>query len=90
MVTEPKNMDAREEKKINKKSFCGKVFSVLKQTYKACKQDHALGVGLIAVMITRMGTMVQTVTFNIWIRNYDCEPVPFPNCVANPSTLWQR
>jgi len=54
MVTEPKNMDAREEKKINKKSFCGKVFSVLKQTYKACKQDHALGIGLIAVMITRL------------------------------------
>ena len=37
MVTEPKVMDAREEKKINKKSFCGKIYSVLKQTLKACK-----------------------------------------------------
>jgi MFS family permease len=37
MVSEPKVMDAREEKKINKKSFFGKIYSVLKQTYKACK-----------------------------------------------------
>jgi len=30
MIAEPKVMDSREEKKINKKSFCGKIYSVLK------------------------------------------------------------
>jgi len=63
-------MDAREEKKINKKSFCGKIYSVLKQTLKACKQDHALAIGLIAVSISRIGTMVQTTTFLIWIKSF--------------------
>ena len=37
MIQEPKIMDAREERKINKKSFFGKIYSVLKQTFKACK-----------------------------------------------------
>lgn len=30
LIAEPKVMDVREEKKINKKSFCGKIYSVLK------------------------------------------------------------
>jgi hypothetical protein len=71
MIAEPKVMDAREEKKINKKSFCGKIYSVLKQTLKACRQDHALAIGLIAVSISRIGTMVQTTTFLIWIKSFN-------------------
>jgi hypothetical protein len=94
MVSEPKVMDAREEKKINKKSFCGKIYSVLKQTLKACKQDHALAIGLIAVTISRMGTMVQTVTFSIWIKSYVCilnDPNNSPSCITGPesNSLWQ-
>ena len=58
MITEPKAMTEREEKKMNKKSFFGKIYSVLKQTLKACKQDHALAIGLIAISIARMGTMI--------------------------------
>jgi hypothetical protein len=51
-------MSEREQRKQNKKSVLGKVWSVLKQTWKACKQDHALGIGLIAVSIIRNGTML--------------------------------
>jgi hypothetical protein len=43
---------------MNKKSFCGKIYSVLKQTWKAAKQDHALAIGLFAVSISRMGSML--------------------------------
>ena len=37
MIKEPDQMSERERKKMNKKSMCGKVYSVLKQTFKACK-----------------------------------------------------
>ena len=84
LIAEPKVMDAREEKKINKKSFCGKIYSVLKQTLQACKQDHALAIGLIAVSISRIGTMVQTTTFLIWIKS-------FPGFTQTEQTnLWQE
>jgi hypothetical protein len=35
MITEPKLTES-EKKKANKKSMCGKVFSALRQTWKAC------------------------------------------------------
>jgi predicted NBD/HSP70 family sugar kinase len=63
-------MSEREQRKQNKKSVLGKVFSVLKQTWKACKQDHALGIGLIAVSIIRNGTMLQQVTFYNWVNSF--------------------
>lgn len=37
MVTEPNVRDEREEKHHKKKSFCGQLFSMLKQAYKACR-----------------------------------------------------
>jgi predicted NBD/HSP70 family sugar kinase len=63
-------MSERELRKQGKKSVLGKVWSVLKQTWKACKQDHALGIGLIAVSIIRNGTMLQQVTFYNWITSF--------------------
>jgi hypothetical protein len=67
-------MSEREIRKQNKKSVFGKVYSVLKQTWKACKQDHALGIGLIAVSVIRNGTMLQQVTFYNWINIFTVGP----------------
>lgn len=43
---------------MDKKNVCAKVWSVLKQTWKACKQDHSLAVGLIAISVSRNGAML--------------------------------
>lgn len=53
MISEPQIMNAKEEKHSNKKSFCGKLFSMLRQAYKACKQDHALLISLIGLIPSR-------------------------------------
>ena len=37
MISEPVILNDKEERHQNKKSFCGKLFSMLKQAYKACK-----------------------------------------------------
>ena len=37
MIDEPVTMDDSEERHQNKKSFFGKLWSMLKLTYKACK-----------------------------------------------------
>ena len=37
MISEPSIYNEKEEKRKNKKSFCGKLFSMLRQAYKACK-----------------------------------------------------
>lgn len=58
MITEPNQLSEREVRKQNKKSTMGKIYSQLKQTWKACKQDHALAIGLIAVSISRVGAMI--------------------------------
>jgi hypothetical protein len=66
-------MSEREVRKKNKKSACGQVFSQLKQVYKACRQDHALSIGLFAIFISRNGSMVQQVSFYNWISSFVCE-----------------
>ena len=53
MITEPEIMDAKEERHQMKKSFCGRVYSMLKQAYKACKQDPALLISLIGLIPSR-------------------------------------
>lgn len=53
MVSEPQIMDAKETKHQGKKSFCGRLFSMLKMAYKACKQDHALLISLIGLIPSR-------------------------------------
>lgn len=58
LIQEPNQMTEREEKRMNKKSFWGKMYSVFKQTFRACQKDHALGIALIAISVSRMGTML--------------------------------
>lgn len=58
MISEPTQMSEKEKRAQNKKSMCGKVYSVLKQTIKACKKDHALAIGLLAISISRNGAML--------------------------------
>jgi hypothetical protein len=53
MITEPQIMDAKEQRHQDKKSFCGKIYSMLKQAYKACKQDPALMISLIGLIPSR-------------------------------------
>ena len=36
MISEPVILNDKEERHQKKKSFCGKLFSMLKQAYKAC------------------------------------------------------
>ena len=36
MISEPNIMNAKEERHQKKKSFCGRLFSMLRQAYKAC------------------------------------------------------
>lgn len=36
MITEPDVRNDKEQKRNDRKSFCGKLFSMLKQAYKAC------------------------------------------------------
>jgi hypothetical protein len=40
---------------------------------KACRQDHALLIGLFAITISRNGGMVQQVSFYNWIQSYQCD-----------------
>lgn len=67
MVTEPNTRNAAEERRNNKKSFWGKLYSMLKQAYKACKQDHALLISLIALSTSRNTANLQQSNFYIWI-----------------------
>ena len=53
MITEPEIYTEKEERHKNKKSFCGRLFSMLKQAYKACMQDPALLISLIALIPSR-------------------------------------
>lgn len=78
-------MSEREVRKQNKKSACGKIFSQLKQTWKACKQDHALLIGLIAVSISRIGSMIQQVTFSNWINSF----ISVDFSTKQAQNLWQ-
>ena len=67
MITEPKLRDKREEKHHAKKSFCRKLFTMLRQAYRACKQDPALMVSLIALIPSRNTANLQQSNFYIWI-----------------------
>lgn len=62
---------------------------------KACRQDHALLIGLFAITISRNGGMVQQVSFYNWIQSFECPPLPEPQppgCFDNKTgqNLWQR
>ena len=71
MIQEPEIYNPKEEKRKNKKSVCGQIKSIIKQTYKACKEDHALAIGLFGLSISRNGTMLQQVQFQNWIASYE-------------------
>lgn len=58
MITEPKIMDDREARRQGRKSLCGKVVSLTKLVWKACKADHALAIGMIAMAVSRNGSML--------------------------------
>ena len=67
---------------------------------KACRQDHALLIGLFAITISRNGSMVQQVAFFNWIQSFECplptptdpDPVLPPGCfdAKTGQNLWQR
>jgi len=67
-VSEPDIMNAREEKRMGKKSCFGKICSLLRQTWKAARADSALMVGLILCIVTRNQNFVQQVTFQTWLQ----------------------
>jgi len=69
MISEPVTMNAKESKHANKKSFCGRLISMLRQAYKACKQDPALLVSLIGLMPSRNTMNLQQVNFYNWISS---------------------
>lgn len=53
MITEPDVRNEKEAKRHGKKSFCGKLVSMLRQAYKACMQDPALLISLIGLIPSR-------------------------------------
>ena len=53
MVSEPVILNDKEERHKNRKSFCGKLWSMLRLAYKACKQDPALLISLIGLIPSR-------------------------------------
>lgn len=81
MVAEPDIYTAKEEKRHNKKSFCRKLFSMLKQAWLACKRDSALAISLIALTVSRNTSQLQQVTFQNWIDTFDLD---------NGKTIWQQ
>ena len=68
MVEEPKTMNEKEAKRMNKKSVCAKMYSSLKQVYKACKQDSCLANALIVCFIMRNGAMIISFSYFSWIQ----------------------
>jgi hypothetical protein len=62
-IEEPIMLDEKEQKKKDKKTFCGQVKSVLKQAWKAIKEDPEIGWGLILSTFARSQSMITMVTF---------------------------
>ena len=69
MISEPTILNDKEERHQNKKSFCGKLFSMLRQAYKACLQDPALFISLIGLIPSRNTANLQQVNFTNWIAS---------------------
>lgn len=67
MISEPIVRDDRETRHHNKKSTCGQMGSMLRQAYKACRQDPALLISLIGLMPSRNTMNLQQSNFFIWI-----------------------
>mmetsp|Transcript_12899 Transcript_12899/g.17351 ORF Transcript_12899/g.17351 Transcript_12899/m.17351 type:complete len:97 (+) Transcript_12899:972-1262(+) len=68
MITEPDVRDEKENKHFAKKSFCRKLFSMLKQAVKACQQDPALLISLIGLIPSRNTASLQQSNFYTWIK----------------------
>lgn len=85
MISEPTTMNKKEAKHQGKKSFCGKLFSMLKQAYNACKQDPILAVSLIGLMPSRNTANLQQVNFYVWIASEK-----FGLTGAEASSTWQK
>ena len=69
MITEPVILNDKEERHQNKKSFCGKLLSMLRQAYKACKQDPALLISLLGLIPSRNTANLQQVNFTNWLAS---------------------
>ena len=97
MIKEPEMRDERETKHFAKKSFCRKLFSMLKQAYKACKQDPALLISLIGLIPSRNTASLQQTNFFVWIRSEKFNLAPkvakdtwkYQNVIANGCALPQ-
>lgn len=70
MVDEPIVLDAKEEKRAARKSFCGKIWSLMKQVYKALRADRALFIGILLCSIMKNVVMLQQITYPQWCRAY--------------------
>ena len=63
MIDEPDVKDEKETRHHEKKSFCGKLFSMLKMLFKACKEDPALLITLIGLIPSRNTVNLSSVNF---------------------------
>jgi uncharacterized membrane protein AbrB (regulator of aidB expression) len=70
-ISEPNILNKKEAKRHGKKSICGKVWSLCKLTFKACRQDTALFIGLLAFSISRNFAMVSQITLPLWLASFD-------------------
>ena len=52
-VKEPDIMDSKAGRHQEKKSFCGRLKSILKQTCIACYEDPPMFIGLLGTMFSR-------------------------------------
>lgn len=71
VVAEPQGVyNEKEARRADRKSFCGKVWSLMKLVVKACKADKALLIGIIASNIARNQTMLMQVTYPQWLLTF--------------------
>ena len=70
IVAEPQIYSEKEAKRAGRKSFCGKVWSLMKLVYKACKEDKALLIGIIVSNVSRNQAMFMQIAYPAWLSSF--------------------
>lgn len=73
MIDEPSVMSDAEERHQKRKTLWGRLWSLLKLAYKACKQDPALSLALLASFFTRSSSQLTQVNFQIWVASFNLD-----------------
>ena len=81
MIDEPDIFSEAEARREKRKTFCGKLWSKLRQAWKACKSDSALTVSLVGLTTSRVSAQLQQVTFQNWIDSFG---------LPNTKEIWQK